>query len=265
MSNLIIGSTAQLSNYFPLDYDRMTSRHIDIDLIKTKQYENIYILFAEQRTFLNEGEEFFTNINVDYKIKLINEIKDHCNKIIVYSTSELWNNCVGPIDLQTPFNYNYSPYIKSNEHFSNKINSNKNEYQNVHIIYAFNFNSPFRKDGFLFSKIFDCILNRKKITVGNINMLRDIIHPSYIVDNSINTTTDKIIGSGELINVKNFVRDLLNLSNMEYNDYITEDIDSNLYNQRKEYFSKIKFSSYEDLLKLTNHDIRNYKISKRHH
>ena len=57
------------------------------------------------------------------------------------------------------------------------------------------------------------------------------------------------------------VCDLMNLSNMDYNDYIIEESNNGFPNQRKEYYSKIKFSSYEELLELTFYDIQNYKIS----
>ena len=80
MNNLIIGNTSQLSYYFPLDYDRISSRNIDYPSIINKKYDSIYILFAEQRTFLNEDENFFIKTNVDYTIDVINNLKNHCNK-----------------------------------------------------------------------------------------------------------------------------------------------------------------------------------------
>jgi hypothetical protein len=65
-----------------------------------------------------------------------------------------------------------------------------------------------------------------------------------------------MIGSGQLINIKNFVSDLMRLSNMEYCDYIIEEKEKN-FNKRNNYYSKNSYSNYNDLLNLTNYDIQN--------
>jgi nucleoside-diphosphate-sugar epimerase len=254
MNNLIIGNTAQLNYYFPKEYDRISSRNINYSLIKENKYHTIFLLFAEQRTFLNENEKFFLNVNFNYTLDVINKIKNYCNKIVIYSTSELCNNYEGKVSLEMPFKYNYSPYIKSKELLSLYLLENKDEYKSVHIIYPFNFNSPYRKNGFLFSKIFDSIINKNKNTIGDISFLRDIIHPSILVNESIKTNKDLLIGSGELISIKKFVEDLFLLNNLNINDYICSNKNNNLKNTRKNYFSEISYSNYQELLNLTYYD-----------
>jgi len=256
MDNLIIGDTAQLNYYFPKDYLRISSRNIDFDNFKNNKFDTVYILFAEQRTFLKENEDFFIETNVTYTLKVVDFFKKICNKVVLYSTSELWNDYEGEIDISLNFKYNYSPYIKSKEVLSQKINENKDIYKNVHIIYPFNFNSPFRKEGFLFYKIFDSVINKKKETIGDVNMFRDLVHPSIIVNESISAKEDKLIGTGELINVKNYIEDIFTKNNLNFSDYITSNSNKNLSNIRKEYYSKIKYSSYSELLDLTIKDIR---------
>ena len=76
MNNLIIGSTSQLSYYFPSSYDKMSSRNIDFGKIHKNKYNKIYILFAEQRTYLNESESFFNEINVNYTLSVIDKVKE---------------------------------------------------------------------------------------------------------------------------------------------------------------------------------------------
>jgi nucleoside-diphosphate-sugar epimerase len=261
MNNLIIGNTSQLSHFFPSSFERISSRNLDFTKICKKKYDRIFLLFAEQRTFLNENEDFFNKVNFDYTISIINKLKNYCNNIIVYSTSELWNNYEGEVSIYDKFNYNYSPYIKSKEILSNYLNEYKEKYQNVHIVYPFNFNSPFRKDGFLFSKIFNSLINQKEDFVGNLDFERDIIHPSIIVRESITTNKDILVGSGELINIKNFINDLFQLYNLNFDDYIKFDSKNNLPNKRKNYYSKIKYSNYNELLNLTYNDIRKNKFS----
>ena len=261
MSNLVIGNTSQLAHYFPNGYDKISGRNIDYKTIRGKKYDVIFITFAEQRTFLNECEKFFTDVNVSYTLDVINNLKDYCNKVIIYSTAELWNNYEGEVSVNMGFNFNYTPYIKSKEILSNYINEHKEKYQNVHIIYPFNFNTPYRKEGFLFSKIFDSLINKNKNTTGDLSFDRDIIHPLTIVKNSITTNNDLLIGSGELYNIEIFIKDLFSLYNLNYKDYIMINGSNNLPNKRKNYYSSIKYSNYDELLKLTIYDIRKNSIS----
>jgi len=259
--NLIIGSTSQLSFYFPNDFDRISSRNIDFNEIKKKNYNKIFILFVEKRTFLNKSEDFFNEINLSFTLEVINKIKDYCDQIIIFSTSELWNAYNGEVKLEDPYSYNYSPYIKSKENLSNHINEYRYKFPNINIVYPFNFNSPYRKNGFLFSKIFNSIIKEEKISIGNTNFYRDIIHPSIIVNNCLNIKNDILIGSGELIKISCFIKDLYLNFNIEPEKFIEVQDNFNLHNERNEYFSKTKYSSYQELLKLTTYDIQRHKIS----
>jgi len=253
-NNLIIGDSSQLSHYFPSNYDKISSRNINYKNIREQNYDRIFLLFAEQRTFLNETELFYNSINVDYTLEVIDNLKDYCNKIVIYSTSELWNNCQGKVSINYDHNYFYSPYVKSKKILCDIINNNRIKYKNVIIVYPFNFNTPYRQKGFLFEKIFDSLINKKINRVGNINFYRDMIHPSIIVNNSITTDTDILIGSGELINLKHFIQNLFDINGMDFEKYIIDDMD--YQNHRKEYYCDIKYSNYNELLNLTNNDVR---------
>ncbi len=254
-------SVGSLSFYFPQQFDRISSRNIDFSIIRQKRYDRVYILFAEQRTFLNKDESFFTEINVDLTLRVIEEVKNHCNKVIIYSTSELWNNYEGKVDVKDTFNYNYTPYIKSKEIISNHIIEYPEKYPNVHIIYPFNFNSPFRKEGFLFSKIFDSLINKTVTEVGDLNFKRDIIHPSIVVNNSMKCEGHALVGSGELINIRDFVSDIFSNLQMDMSKYILIDNKNYLPNVRKNYYSSIRYSNYNELIKLTLNDVKRNKIS----
>jgi hypothetical protein len=88
-----------------------------------------------------------------------------------------------------------------------------------------------------------------------------MVHPSIIVRETINNHHDMLIGSGELFNVEKFVKDLFYNLNLNFNDYISYDDSNNLSNLRKNYFSKIRYSNYDNLLNLTLDDIRKYPAS----
>jgi nucleoside-diphosphate-sugar epimerase len=260
--NLVIGNTSQLSYYFPDNgFEKVSSRFIKFDDLKKKSYDRIFVTFSEQRTFLNENEKFYSDTNVHQTLDVIEKLQDSCNKIIVYSTSELWNNCVGPVDEITPYNFNYTPYIKSKEILCNTINENREKYYNTIIIYPFNFNSPHRKEGFLFSKIFQALIKEEQQIVGDLNMNRDLIHPSVITEISQKTNEDILVGCGELINIRDFVKTIFSNLKLSYDNLILEKKENNLPNKRKEYYSLTKFSSYNYLIEKTLEDVKKNKFS----
>ncbi len=256
MNNLVIGNTSQLSFYFPNTYKKISSIEINFESLVKKKYKRSYILFSDQRTFLEKNEKNFNDINFNFTIEVIDKLIPICDEIIVYSTAELWNNYDGKVDVSLPFNYNFSPYIKSKELLSNYINSNREKYKNVIILYPFNFNSVYRKEGFLFHKIFDSIINKNIHTIGEINFNRDILHPIHIVKESLISHEDKIIGSGFLTNVKKFIEDLFVLNNLDIDKYLKVDIKNNFKYKRNEYYSSNIITSYEEILNFTNYEIQ---------
>jgi GDP-D-mannose dehydratase len=262
MNSLVIGNTSQLSFYFPDSFEKISSRDIDFKKIKTKFYDRIYVTFADQRTFLTQNENNFNNVNKDLVVQVIDELKNFCNKIVIFSTSELWNGYNGKVDLSAPYLYNYSPYIKSKELLCNYINNHRDLYNNVIIVYPFNFNSIYRKEGFLFYKIFDSIINKNKNNVGNIDFNRDILHPLHIVRESIRTDKDLIVGSGFLTNVKKFVQDLFLVNNLDINSLLELDAQGNFNYKRNEYYSSETITNYEEILNFTNYDIQKNIISR---
>lgn len=259
--DLIIGDTSQLSHYFPKEINRISSRNIDFISLKKRNYRRIYILFAEQRTYLNESEQFFNKINFDLTIKVINELLEICENIIVYSTSELFNGYDGAVSLDMEYKYFKTPYIQSKEILCNYINLHKKKYNNVIIIYPFNFNSVYRNENFLFGKVFDSLINDTKISIGDVDFKRDLVHPKVVVKHSLTTKEDLLIGSGELFNVKKFIHTLFTLHNKNVNEYIDISVKNSLTNKRNEYYSKKKYSSYEELINLTMIDLDGYKTS----
>ena len=256
MNNLIIGNTSQLSFYFPDNYVKISSRNIDFEYHKTQKYNRIFLCFAEQRTFIEDNIVPFIEINYDYTIKVIEELKNYCNKIIFYSTCELWNNINGSININTKFNY--SPYIKSKEMITNYI---KEKYNNVIILYPFNFNSPHRKPGFLFSKIFDSLIHNKKIEIGDTYFYRDIIHPKYVVDRSLLCQKHELVGSGRLTHINDFIRILYKKMDMIYEDYVVENNINNNKIKRKTFWVESYINKYEKIIEETVNEIQFIKNS----
>jgi nucleoside-diphosphate-sugar epimerase len=261
--DLVIGNTSQLFPYFK-DYDKniigISSRNIDFEEINKRKYKNVFLTFAEQRTFLNEDPSFFNDINFKYTLDTIEKIKENSDKIVVYLTSELWNQHEGGIDLSTPFSHNNSPYIASKEILKHEIEKlRKNSGMNIQIIYPFNFNSPYRREGFLFSKMLSVILNKKIIEVGNLDFYRDITTPRIVVENSYQDIPDVIVGSGVLINMRKFYVDLLAHFNIDYFEYVIENKNKHV-NTREPYYLKTE-NKYKNLLIDTIYDIEKYSNS----
>ena len=259
--NLIIGESSQLAQYFPLEYDRISSRNITQHTIKGLYYNTIYVTFAEQRTFNNKlTEKDFIDVNVDYTSKVIDSIYNRCNKIVIYGTAELWNGCNGPINVNTPIKYNYSPYIKSKERLHEVILEKRNSglWDNLVMVHPVNFNSIQRKKGFLFYKIFKSICNKEKITVGDLDINRDIIHAKYLVQRSISANDDCVIGSGHVINIRNFIIDLYSKFDLDYFDYVTEDI-ANVSPHKQNIFWVDTDEKYNIILDDTVNDIKDHQ------
>lgn len=255
-NNLVIGNTAQLSYDFPEDYVKISSRNINYDYLKQQRWNRVYICFGESRKFIKDIE-IYDEINFKMTVNLINILKDISQNIIVYSTCELWNKYEGKIDISMPFDFFSTPYQHSKYKLTNFILKN---YDNVLIMYPFNFNSIHRSTDFLFGKIFKSIIHKTKIDIGNTYFYRDLIHPKFVVNESINSNTHKIIGSGRLTFVNDFIRDLYKYYDMNYDEYVIEN-KSQDYIKRSEYYLKSDYCLYDynQLLRDTIEDINKIK------
>ena len=264
MNSLIIGNTSQLSYYFPKEYVRVSSRNLDIDKLKDQNWDRVFICLGESRKFIKDLK-VYDEVNFYLTLKIIDELKEISRKVIVYSTCELWNQYDGQISLSDNFNFYTTPYLQSKYKISKYIIDNKEDYSNVIILYPFNFNSIRRDSNFLFGKIFNSIIEKKMIEIGDTYFYRDIVHPNFVVQQSIKSTDHKIIGSGRLIFVNDFIRDLYKNFNMNYDDYVVENISKyNEYEKRKEYYLKSQKNlyTYENLLVDTINDLKNYENTR---
>jgi nucleoside-diphosphate-sugar epimerase len=259
LNNLLIGNTSQLSYFFPEEnFIKVSSRNLDLENFSTKKWNRIFICFGESRKFISDIN-LHDDINFYLTIKVIDALKECCQSIVVYSSCELWNKYEGQISLDLDFNFYSSPYTQSKYKLSKYILSNQNKYSNVFILYPFNFNSVYRSQNFLFGKIFDSIINKKVVEIGDTYFYRDIVHPKSIVDESITVNSHKLIGSGRKVYVNDFIRDLYKHFDLKYEDYVVEDCDKfNEYSKKNEYYlkSNICTYTYKQLLEDTIQDIK---------
>lgn len=254
--NLVIGNTSQLSYYFPEEYVKMSSRNIDESFIRGERWNRAYLCFGESRKFIGDSG-IHDDINFNMTIRAVDTLLEHSEKIIVYSTCELWNKYDGKIDLSMEYSFYDSPYLQSKYRLSKHI-SDFDRYGKVIIMYPFNFNSIHRSTDFLFGKIFDSIINKRKIEIGDTYFYRDIIHPKHVVKESIESNSNKIIGSGRLTFVNDYIRDLYSHYDMDYREFVSESSGKyNEYEKRKEYYlnsEKCQYS-YKQLLSDTIEEI----------
>lgn len=253
VDNLIIGASSQLAYYLPSEFIRISSREIDFDFLNRK-WDKVFLLFAEQRTFKEESN--FVDINFELTVRVLDILGTNSNKIFLFSTSELWNMYDGPVNVDLPYKYSSTPYIESKRLLCEYINSDREKYHNVVIIYPFNFNSVYRKQGFLFYKIYDSILNKNFYELGNVDFYRDILHASTVVDRTLHAEKDTIIGAGVLINVKKFIEDIYYSLNLDIHKFLRFDNRDYLSNKRKDYYNHQLICSYEETLELTVREIK---------
>lgn len=261
MSNLVIGNTSQLSKYFPDDFIRISSRNIDYELLSQVKWNVVYICVGESRKFLNDIK-IYDEVNFYLTLEIIEKFKNISRKIIIYSTCELWNRYSGSISLKKEFDFHNTPYLQSKYKITQHILNNKSKFENVIILYPFNFNSIERKSDFLFGKIFNSILDKKIIEIGDTYFYRDLIHPKFVVNQSITAEEDMIIGSGRLTFVNDFIRDLYKNFGMNYEDFVKENFENyKEYKFRTEYYleSRNSLYTYNQLIEDTCNDIKKYK------
>jgi nucleoside-diphosphate-sugar epimerase len=257
MRNLVIGNTSQLSHYFPKEnFDFISSRNINYNSLN-ENYDKVFLCFGESRKFL-EDKNTYDDINFFLTLKIIDFFKDRANKVIIYSTCELWNQYSGPVDLKKEIKFFNTSYLSSKFKITDYILKNNEIYRNVLIMFPFNFNSIYRNENFLFGKIFNSIINKQPTQIGNTYFYRDIIHPKLVVKTSLIAEKHQLIGSGRMIFVNDFIKDLYHHFNLRYDNYITENFDRfNEYEKNNEYYLKSDkcLFTYKELLNYTIEDI----------
>lgn len=251
--NLVIGETSQLAQYFPKDYIKISSRNIDLNYLKNNSWEAAYITFAEQKIY-DPSVDYITP-NYIYTLQIINALLENCNKIVCYTSCELWNELSGYITVDTkprfyPLN---NEYTISKLLLWNKILEMRkfdNLYNKVIFMHPFYFNSVYRSEYFLFGKIFNSIIKKQKVEVGNLNFYRDMVHAKFVTEQSMNQTQDTMIGAGKLFNIRDFVKDLYQLNELDFDYFVQENI-CNVSTTGKEKLIMAKVTwdyKYENLL-----------------
>jgi len=249
--NLVLGSTSQLSHYFPEDYIKISSREIDLNSLKKTKWDAVYICFGEHRTYLTEiadekTKELFWSINVQKTLDVIDNLKEVSNKIVYYSTAELWNNTTGPIQLTDPFCFYENIYTNSKRIVSG-ILRDKKKYPNVSVLYPFNFNSVYRAQEFLFGKIFKAIINKTPISIGDVQYYRELLHPQMVVDASVENLSgvDEVVGSGRVVHVGDFIELLYTHSGLNYREMVKEDTSRPSIYRKNVFYSSKRNKKYD--------------------
>jgi nucleoside-diphosphate-sugar epimerase len=133
------------------------ARNIDFDFLSKNKWDGVYLCFGESRKYLSDITEY-DKINYELSKKIIEILNERSEKIVVYSTCELWNRHSGGIEISDPFNFYQTPYLESKYKISRFVLENRS-LKNTIVLYPFNFNSIYRTKDFLFGKIFDSIIN----------------------------------------------------------------------------------------------------------
>lgn len=275
--DLVIGSSSQLAHYFPDSYIKISSRNIDFNYLKNNQWGSVYITFAEQRIY-DKNIDFITPNYIE-TLKVIDSLLYNSNRIICYTSCELWANLSGKISAFTQPDFSLqNEYAISKFLLLNKIrtlrytyfdpNHTTRPYSKVLFMHPFYFNSVYRNEYFLFGKIFKSIINKEKILVNNLDFYRDMVSPQFVVNQSIKAEQDCMIGSGKLFNVRDFIKDLYKLNNMNFDNFVYEDNLKDRYSiglfppkKEKLIMADVDWNyTYDDLIKDTMEDIKNYKI-----
>jgi len=200
-------------------------------------YRVAILSFGENRTYLNNlSQEAFDYINVTQTLKAVERFRHISDFVVVFGSSELWSRCTGPINVETPISYFNNPYTRSKHRLVTSIR--EKSYRNVHLIHPFNFNTRYRTGDFLFGKIYGSILTRSRVVLGDTYFYRDLVTASDIVNSCINPSVSEcIVGSGRLFHVNEVIRELYRSVGLEYDDYVSENINSISIRRQYPYFA----------------------------
>jgi nucleoside-diphosphate-sugar epimerase len=245
---LLIGNTSQISHFYP-KVVKISSRNINTKIFDS-EWDEVHLPFGLNTK--NHTQSDYDEVNYFYTLDLINQLKRKSQKIVVFSTCELWSDRCGKIDIDTDFKFHQHPYILSKWKLTEKLKSINDK--KVIIVYPFNFNSTYRSKDFLFGKVFNSIINKQKIEIGDTHYFRDLMHTSFVANACQSLKEDTIIGSGRMFWVNDFIRDLYKHFNMNYDDYVTE-IETINIAPKNEYYLKGNFYTYDRLLNDTLLDL----------
>jgi hypothetical protein len=244
---LVVGDTAQVARYFPASYTKIPSRQIPGHLYD-ECYDEVHLVFGLNVKGLSQT--FYDEVNFHYTLEVMKGFLRRSERVILYSTCELWSDCWGPIDLDTPFKFHADPYMLSKWRIVDKLKSLG--LRNVITVYPFNHNSIHRKEDFLFGKVFGSILAGKPIEIGDTHYYRDLLHSSYVASVCQHLTRDTMIGSGRMFFVNDVIRDLYRHTGRSYEELVTESIGKWNYVPKNEYYLRGPvLYPYERLLKDT--------------
>ena len=264
--NLIIGGSSQIGHYFSGPCEKISARNYDLKALAATQWNTIYLCFAEQRTFLanttrSDLKKLFWKVNVETTKEIAQALQSNCARMVFFSTAELWNNTNGPAYADKPFNYHENLYTSSKEAITIEF-QNKSKYPRMTIVYPFNFNSIYRKEGYLFSKVFHSIINQAPIQIGDIDYYRELLHPAMIVDccnNHIHTGKDIVAGAGRVIQVGDFIRKLYAHFNLDFAKLVRLDANAQPSIYRNHiFYSGVYRNTYDEnaLFRLTTEELK---------
>jgi GDP-D-mannose dehydratase len=121
----------------------------------------------------------------------------------------------------------------------------------------------YRSEDYLFGKVVSSIIEKKKITVGSLEMHRDILHASWVSERSLLAQSSQVIGSGTVRSVRSYIHDVYSLCGLDASQYVEETSAKNHHSNTIYLMSDKIMYEYENLLKDTVNDIQG-SISKRH-
>jgi len=228
---LIVGDSAQVARYFPADFAKVSSRDIPGHLYDGS-YEEVHLVFGLNVKGLSPS--VYDEVNHLYTLEVLKGFLRRSQRVVLYSTCELWSDCWGPIDLGTPFKFHSEPYILSKWRIVDSIRSMG--LRKVTVVYPFNHNSVHRKPDFLFGKIFHSILSGSPIEIGDTHYYRDLLHSAHVAAVCRQLSGDTVIGSGRLVFVNDFIRDLYRRFDLSYDELVTEHAGKWSYIPKNEYY-----------------------------
>ena len=85
---LLIGNTSQISHFYP-KVVKISSRNINTKIFDS-EWDEVHLPFGLNTK--NHTQSYYDEVNYFYTLDLINQLKRKSQKIVVFSTCELWSD-----------------------------------------------------------------------------------------------------------------------------------------------------------------------------
>ena len=238
-NNIIITTRYLKKNYNNFRKLKIQSRvkFVKLDILNKVQIKKIIrkfnpisiYYFAGQSSMVKSYKDIKSTVDSNYIgaknfLTVIKE-KNLKTKFFKANSGYIFKNNKNKINLKCKFTNTQNPYVRAQINAYKIVKSFRENFKiNSYNIIFFNIESPLRNKNFIFLKACLAAKNKKKISVGNLEIIRDFSWAPEIMKGlsyaSKIKPCDLIFGSGRGMSIRELIKKIFKYKNLKYNKFI---------------------------------------------